>query len=58
MYDILAIRAGGDPAFSFSLNKETATVYKFITQYAETISKKRYIDRRTPIAGIPEFGGQ
>ena len=55
MYDILAVRAGGNPVFSFSLNKKTATVYNFIKNYADTIASKETV---SSIAGIPDFAPQ
>ena len=55
MYDILAVRAGGNPAFSFSLNKKTVTVYNFIKNYADTIASKETVGS---IAGIPDFAPQ
>lgn len=55
MYDILAVRAGGNPAFSFSLNKKTVTTYRFIETYAREIAKKQTTGK---IAGIPEFATQ
>ena len=55
MYDILAVRAGGDPAFSFSLNKQTVTTYNFIKNYANVIATKEKVGS---IAGIPDFAPQ
>jgi hypothetical protein len=55
MYDILAVRGGGNPAFSFSINKRTATMYNFIRNYAIDIAAKESI---SSIAGIPDFAPQ
>ena len=55
MYDILAVRVGGNPAFSFSLNKKTITVFNFIRNYAHNIAAKESV---SSIAGIPDFAPQ